>query len=267
MEERKTKATAPSQEETAWDARADRFNEYQKSNPSSIELQVVAFLEEFVSLREARVLDIGGGSGRYAIPLARRAKEVVMTDFSSRMLMHAKNNAAEAGVGNIRFEKLDWAEVNVSNLCREGAFDLVFASMCPPLRTEEGLEKMIAASKKYGFINQFIYDKDSVGNFLDQRLGIVREFDPHNDRESLARFFNEIWKRGFDPQIRYAREVFEKRLSFEEALDILEKDYGEMARERGTNPENLLEEYRRSRGTKDIPVEGKRISAMILWEV
>lgn len=267
MEENKSKVAGPSEEEIAWDARADRFNEYQKSNPSLVEEQVISFLEDALSLKEARILDIGGGSGRYALPLARRAKEVVMTDFSAKMLMHAKNNAAEAGLDNIRFEKLDWSEANVSDLCREGAFDLVFASMCPPLRREAEFEKMMAASRGHCFINQFIYDKDSVGSFLDRRLGIVREFDPHNDRESLSRFFNEIFKRGFDPQIRYAKDEFEKRFSFAQALDILRKDYGEIAREKGADLKRLLEEYRQSTGAEDIFVEGKTVSAMILWEV
>lgn len=256
-----------SEEEVAWDARADRFNEYQQTNKSPIEDQVLSYLAECVLSQEFNVLDIGGGSGRYAIPLAKRSKEVVMTDFSANMLAHARNNASAEGVSNINFEKLDWSEADLKALGWEQAFDVVFASMCPALRTSEGLEKMIAASKKYCFINQFIVDKDSVGIFLDEHLEIERTFDPHNDRDSVERFFNELWKRGFDPQIRYAVDEYHKEMSFEEALSILEKDYGATAREKGKNIKDLLEEYRKNEGTNNIPVRGKTVSAMILWEI
>lgn len=256
-----------SEDEIRWDARADMFNEHQLNDPSPIEDQVLAFLEEVVSFDGSRVLDLGGGSGRYAIPLAKRAREVVLTDISSKMLAHAKTNATRDGVDNILFEKLDWAEVDIAQSGMEKSFDLVFASMCPPLRTEDGLEKMIAASGKHCFINQFIVDKDSVGIFFDERLDHKRAFDPHNDRESVSRFFNELWKRNFDPQIRYALYDHEKRMTFEEALEILERDYGEIAKGKGLEVKNILREYQELEGTQDIPVRCKTVSAMIYWEI
>src|SRR5215208_6831641 len=46
----------------------------------------------------ARVLDIGGGPGRYAIWLAQRGHPVVLTDLSAKLLAIAREQVAASGV-------------------------------------------------------------------------------------------------------------------------------------------------------------------------
>lgn len=256
-----------SEAERKWDEKADLFNEYQKNSDSPISKMIVDYLESMGLLKDTEILDIGGGSGRYALPFAKRAKRVTMTDISSKMLAHARNNAVEESLTNLSYEKLDWEQADLLSLGWERSFDLVFASMCPALRTEEGLEKMIAASKGHCFINQFIRDYDSVGAFFEKRLEIKREFDPHNDRENAARFFNFLWEKGFDPQIRYAVDEFEKQMSKEEVLAIVSRDYGERANEKGVRVETLLSEYQQGSSSEVVTVTGKTVSMMILWQV
>ena len=47
------------------------------------------------------VLDVGGGTGRYALPLATRARKVTVLDPSSDSVELLKSRAAEAGISNI----------------------------------------------------------------------------------------------------------------------------------------------------------------------
>ena len=51
-------------------------------------------------LEGRRILDVGCGSGRYAIELARSGAEVVGVDFSDEMLHMARTRAEEAGVSD-----------------------------------------------------------------------------------------------------------------------------------------------------------------------
>lgn len=53
----------------------------------------------------ARVLDCGGGPGRYAIELARRGYEVTLLDLSAKCLQLAREKAAEAGVTLAGYER------------------------------------------------------------------------------------------------------------------------------------------------------------------
>jgi S-adenosylmethionine-dependent methyltransferase len=55
-------------------------------------------LDEHLPAPPARVLDCGGGPGRYAIELARQGYDVTLFDLSSACLHMAEKNAQEAGV-------------------------------------------------------------------------------------------------------------------------------------------------------------------------
>jgi len=52
----------------------------------------------------ARVLDCGGGPGRYAVELARRGYQVTLFDLSAAVLHLARENAAQAGVALAGYE-------------------------------------------------------------------------------------------------------------------------------------------------------------------
>jgi SAM-dependent methyltransferase len=74
--------------------------------------------------RGARVLDLGGGPGRWTIWLARRGHRVVLADLSPRLLEIARRELAEAGV-----ELDSVVEVDARDLGRfaPGEFDAVLA--------------------------------------------------------------------------------------------------------------------------------------------
>jgi cyclopropane fatty-acyl-phospholipid synthase-like methyltransferase len=74
----------------------------------------------------ARVLDLGGGPGRYSIEFARRGHRVVLADLSATLLESARGKLAAAGVTD-NIESID--EVDARNLGRypERRFDAVVA--------------------------------------------------------------------------------------------------------------------------------------------
>ncbi len=62
-------------------------------------------LEEHLPPPPAKVLDCGGGPGRYAIELARRGYEVTLFDLSAGCLQMAREKAAEVGVALAGYEQ------------------------------------------------------------------------------------------------------------------------------------------------------------------
>jgi S-adenosylmethionine-dependent methyltransferase len=71
---------------------------------------------------EARVLDIGGGPGRYAIWLAQRGHRVVLADFSPELLSLARAKVDRAGVGAMVEEIVEADACDLSRWA-EGSFD------------------------------------------------------------------------------------------------------------------------------------------------
>lgn len=94
-------------------------------------LQEVAFLEtEIGADKRTRILDVGCGTGRHVIELARRGYSVTGIDLSAHQLARAREKARDAGVSPV-FEQRDAREPHfqtefdlVIMLC-EGGFSLM----------------------------------------------------------------------------------------------------------------------------------------------
>ena len=72
---------------------------------------------------DAEVLDVGGGSGRLALPLATRAKHVTVVEPSEDSVELLNTRAAEAGITNITVISEPWEDVS------EPMADIVLCSL------------------------------------------------------------------------------------------------------------------------------------------
>ncbi len=92
--------------ERYYDGAADK--EWRRLDRDRVEFAVtLRALDEYLSPAPARVLDIGGGPGRYAIELTRRGYEVTLADISETQLAIAIAKSAEAGVTLAGVHKAD----------------------------------------------------------------------------------------------------------------------------------------------------------------
>jgi len=110
----------------------DNYSEtYDKESFTQGTIGEVDFIEQEINFdKSKRILDIGCGTGRHAIELAKRGYQVVGVDLSESQLNRAKQKAKAAGV-NIDFIQKDARELNFENefelvimIC-EGAFSLM----------------------------------------------------------------------------------------------------------------------------------------------
>jgi ubiquinone/menaquinone biosynthesis C-methylase UbiE len=105
-----------------------RFREWERlDSPSGVlEFRRACGLFEKYLPSRARILDLGGGPGRYAIHFAQRGHRVVLADLSSTLLDVARLKISEAGVSD-RIEGID--EVEAQDLSRypDRRFDAVVA--------------------------------------------------------------------------------------------------------------------------------------------
>ncbi|NCC69228.1 MAG: class I SAM-dependent methyltransferase [Clostridia bacterium] len=249
--------------EASWDLRAKSFGEAHKKSGMDHSDKVTQLLLEKGVLANRNVLDIGGGTGRYAVPFAEKAREVTIADISTEMLKIAKNNAESAGRRNLQYVKLNWSDANLTALGWEKHFDLAFASMCPGVRSKEDLEKMCAASRGWCQINQFIEWKDNISEMLRQDLKVESFPDPHNDRDAVQAIFNLLWTKGYEPEISYQKEFGRQVLSVDEAMTHFLRIFGEAATENGVELRTLLAGYA-SGGS--ITMERQTTLSMILWK-
>ena len=99
--------------ESYYDSSPEReWDRLGKKNPIEFAITMLA-LGEYLSKPPARILDIGGGPGRYAIALTQQGYDVTLLDLSRGNLEFASARAIEAGVqlaGYIHGNALDLSQ-------------------------------------------------------------------------------------------------------------------------------------------------------------
>lgn len=107
--------------ERYYDAHPER--EWGRLDRDRVEFAVtLRALDEYLPPAPARVLDIGGGPGRYAIELSRRGYDVTLSDVAEVELSLATEKASEAGV---RFPAVVKADARDLRQFEDETFDAV----------------------------------------------------------------------------------------------------------------------------------------------
>ena len=116
-----------------FDGEADRFDAIYRDEKSLSQKLIDSLFRSVIheryemalgwcgDLTGKRVLDVGTGSGRYAVEMARRGAQVVGLDFAPAMVEMAQSAAAEAGVADrCYFEAVDfltWCAPHHFDIC------------------------------------------------------------------------------------------------------------------------------------------------------
>ncbi|MEA1866139.1 MAG: class I SAM-dependent methyltransferase [Euryarchaeota archaeon] len=139
-----------------WDERARRFNESAMRNRERTEKQ----LANLELKPDYTVLDVGCGTGRLAIPIAKRVKAVTAVDQSTGMLACLQENMERGGITNITSINKRWEDVELGVDLEQHDVVLSCNSLGVP-DIQEAIEKMDAASKRY------VYIISSAGRWMD----------------------------------------------------------------------------------------------------
>jgi S-adenosylmethionine-dependent methyltransferase len=111
-------------EADAFAGRAEWFDDHYASVRGRIRLELVLErLKPALPPAPARILDAGGGTGAFAIPLAAAGYDVTLLDQSAEWLLRARSNASRSGV------HLDFIQLGLESLT-EGIFEPFDAVLC-----------------------------------------------------------------------------------------------------------------------------------------
>jgi SAM-dependent methyltransferase len=149
-----------------WKNKQNVLDLYLKSRKTTAWQEKVRSHLDFMKIPAgSRVLDIGGGTGTLAVPLAARGCRVTVVEPSSVMREGLAENGRGAGVSGIRVIPKRWEDVSLQEL--DGPFDAVidgYALSMPDIG--EALEKMQAsctgAVHLFWFLTSPTWDRISI---------------------------------------------------------------------------------------------------------
>ena len=141
---------------SSWDGRARKFNERALRNRERTEKQ----LANLELKPDYTVLDVGCGTGRLSIPIAKQVASVTAVDQSTGMLACLQENMENEGVTNITSINKRWEDVELGVDLEQHDVVLSCNSLGVP-DIQEAITKMDAASKRY------VYLISSAGRWMD----------------------------------------------------------------------------------------------------
>ncbi len=100
-------------------------------------------LKRFVN-RDSTVLEVGAGTGRLAIPLAKEVRKLTAVEPARVYMKFMKDKAAKDGVSNMEFSETLWTDFPLQE-----KYDLVYSAWSEGVRDPTSLMKMHKASKGY----------------------------------------------------------------------------------------------------------------------
>lgn len=159
-----------------WDRRADYYDRSVRENREN-----ALFSLSLMDLRpEDTVLDVGAGSGRLAVPAAKKVRSVTAVDPSARMLMYLRDNMAGAGLSNCRYVQKKWEDVCLKRDMEPhdvviSAFSMGFYDAA------RALDKLHRASKRDVYVFWFARKgrEDSLLNYISESMGKRYAEKPH----------------------------------------------------------------------------------------
>ena len=164
------------------------------------------------------VLDLGCGSGRLTMPLARIASRVTGIDTSPRLLGRLRARAAAEGLGNITTVRADWDEIQPRrDIARH---DVVIASrfnsVCDLLKLDDAANEIVYL---------LIFSGPTTRSLHSALLqGIVSPPSTNaSARPGFATMFNEICELGLDPNVLHIPDGFSR---WYENADKAAEDFG-----------------------------------------
>lgn len=120
-----------------FDNYADRYD--QEVFTQNTEAEVAFIIEHAALPAGGAILDMGCGTGRHSVPLAKRGYRVTGVDLSPGMLEIARKRAAAASV------EVEWVPSNAADFARPDAFDAVIClcegAMCLLSDADDPLER------------------------------------------------------------------------------------------------------------------------------
>ena len=201
---------------------------------------------------DATVLDVGGGGGRFALPLALRCRHVAVVEPSQSMVDVLRQGADDAGIHNITVVQETWEDAQAEPadlvLCSHVLYGVEdvnpFIRKMDSHATDRVLVLMLADSPQSHLSSLWkrVHEEDRINlPALREVLPVLWEMDIHPDLEMLDRSDPELYDSWEDALEEFRRRLYvdpdtENDLRLKEAMKHLLEDTSEGLTLRGVPP-------------------------------
>ena len=207
------------------------------------------------------VLDIGAGTGKYAIEFARHGANVHAIDLGGDSLNYLRKKASSEDLS----EKIVTEQVLWEDFQSDKKFDVSFCSMCPAIADLEQLERMENVTNDTCCIitigkGSYDFHRRNLLTKLEskKKLGFLSE---------VSNYYNLLYNLGKNPNVKSYYEKTREELPLENAIARY-KIYMKIFSDDTEYTDKLVEEYFIANNENGIVTDfGAYSTALIYWKV
>jgi SAM-dependent methyltransferase len=204
-----------------WDKLSKSFSQrWKQTGEDPLRDEMISLLKGRNILREGiKILDLGCGTGRFAIPFAQAGAWVTAVDVSEGMLRYLKEETPAEIASRITPLQLDWHTADLDQLGFRSAFDLSFGHMTPAITGPETFLKFLSTSRQWCSLTTWSGERRQntmqavwrhlSGKELDQNAG------------DITFPFNLLYSLGYRPSVEFQYHRYESMVDPEAEADQL----------------------------------------------
>ncbi len=168
-----------------------------------------------VYFKGLRVLDIGCGTGVYALRLAKTAEGALGVDSSPEMLKIFRGEKLRRGIKNASCVLSVWSDLPAARV--GGRFDIALASMTMAVKTRADILKMEAAAPRRVYIGWAGVRRNALLEKVYAKHGVK-----YRAPEGAAIVLDVLKKLGRSPKVRLITDSWEKKASIADTMRDIE---------------------------------------------
>ncbi|HNW44995.1 MAG TPA: class I SAM-dependent methyltransferase [Elusimicrobiales bacterium] len=168
-----------------------------------------------IDFKGRRVLDIGCGTGVYALRLAGQAEKTLGVDSSQEMLKLFRAERRRRGINNASCIQSTWAALPAARLA--GRFHIALASMTMAVKTRADIRKMEAAAAACVYIGWAGVRRNALLEKVYAKHGVA--YRAPQGAETILKLLGEL---GREPAVRFIRDSWIKKNTPAETMRDIE---------------------------------------------
>lgn len=180
-----------------WDDFAVDFIAMQEESQLPLPQVVADFMVTKGILPTDKLLDLGGGAGRFIPGFAPLTKRLIELDISRVMLAHGREIAAKGNYQQVRFMQKPWSRIKT----RANQATVVFASMFDGLSTVQDIEAMTRLAGKWAILGHFTKRQSKLDQLVAAKIHLSEEITNYNE-DSQQFWKNALTELGLDFKVQ-----------------------------------------------------------------
>lgn len=250
-----------------WNSSADKMKRWSEEDRSVERVKnVIRWLkQQGIVISDMRILDIGAGTGSFAIPFTQQGGRVTALEPVEELVKIMNENMKREGVEELSVIIKKWEDISPEKEGMEGQFDLVFASLTPAVYDKETLGKMNACSKEWCFLCEFAGRRR---NRVQEELwfNIFKEDMPLPEY-NIFYPLNYLYSQGYSPSLKLWREYWREEIPEDEAAANLIHFFS-LYTEMTSGIKTKIADYLSKKANKGfLSEEYQSLVGMIVWNV